>query len=135
MARARALVVPNVEEFGIASVEAQAAGRPVIGPDHGGTTETVIDGKTGVLFPTGDFDALAEVLREVDFDRFESGATRRSALRFSTPVFRKRLIGEVRRMARQAWPAAVPDDHAVSAAAGSQAADATDRTYSRAATY
>jgi glycosyltransferase involved in cell wall biosynthesis len=108
MSRARALVVPNVEEFGIAAVEAQAAGRPVIGPDQGGTAETVIDGKTGVLFPAGDFNALVEVMREVDFDRFEPATIRRSALRFSSAMFRKRLIAEVHRLTRR------PDRDAVS---------------------
>ena len=47
--RALALVVPNIEEFGIAAVEAQAAGRPVIAADAGGAQETVINGDTGVL--------------------------------------------------------------------------------------
>jgi glycosyltransferase involved in cell wall biosynthesis len=38
--RAQALIQPNVEEFGIAAVEAQAAGRPVVGVDAGGAQET-----------------------------------------------------------------------------------------------
>ena len=44
-AGAQALVVPNVEEFGIAAVEAQAAGRPVVGIDAGGLRETVLPGR------------------------------------------------------------------------------------------
>ena len=47
--RALALVVPNVEEFGIAAVEAQASGRPVLALGAGGALETVVDGETGVL--------------------------------------------------------------------------------------
>ncbi len=99
MARARAVIVPNVEEFGIVAVEANAAGRPVIGPNRGGTSETIIDGMTGVLFPAGDFNAVAEIMRDVDFDRFDSMAIRRSALRFRAEVFRERLRTEVRRLA------------------------------------
>jgi glycosyltransferase involved in cell wall biosynthesis len=98
MPRARALVVPNVEEFGIAAIEAQAAGRPVIGPDRGGTRETIVDGVTGVLYPAGDLDALAEAIRHVDFDRFDQHAIRRYALRFSPDVFRRRLLSEVARV-------------------------------------
>ena len=50
-AAAAALVVPNVEEFGIAAVEAQAAGRPVVAVDAGGARETVVPGRTGLLVP------------------------------------------------------------------------------------
>ena len=53
-AEAAALVVPNVEEFGIAAVEAQAAGRPVVGINAGGARETVVHGRTGLLVPDGD---------------------------------------------------------------------------------
>ena len=50
LARAHALVVTATEEFGIAAVEAQAAGRPVIALHEGGLRETVIDGETGTFF-------------------------------------------------------------------------------------
>src|SRR5947208_9072136 len=49
----RALVVTATEEFGIAAVEAQAAGRPVIAPSRGGALETVRDGTTGKLWDGG----------------------------------------------------------------------------------
>ena len=50
LASARALVVTATEEFGIAAVEAQAAGRPVIALRHGGVVETLVEGRTGVFF-------------------------------------------------------------------------------------
>jgi glycosyltransferase involved in cell wall biosynthesis len=96
--RARALVVPNVEEFGIAAVEAQAAGRPVIGPAAGGTRETVIDGETGILVPPGDVDALAQVMRDVDFDAFSPELVAARAQRFSPESFRRALMSEVERL-------------------------------------
>jgi glycosyltransferase involved in cell wall biosynthesis len=96
-ADACALVVPNVEEFGIAAVEAQAAGRPVIARNAGGTRETVIDGATGVLVERGDVDELAEVMRDVDFDRFEPGAIARNAARFSRERFQEQFRAEVAR--------------------------------------
>jgi glycosyltransferase involved in cell wall biosynthesis len=96
-ADARALVVPNVEEFGIAAVEAQAAGRPVVARNAGGTRETVIDGATGVLMERGDVDELAEVMREVDFDRFSSDETVRNAARFSRERFQEQFRAEVAR--------------------------------------
>jgi glycosyltransferase involved in cell wall biosynthesis len=96
-ARARALVVPNVEEFGIAAIEAQAAGRPVIAIDDGGTRETVRDGETGVLVPSGTVDEFAEAMRHTDFDRFSSPHIVRHARRFSPAAFSERLMGEVAR--------------------------------------
>jgi glycosyltransferase involved in cell wall biosynthesis len=97
-ARAKGVIVPNIEEFGIAAVEAQAAGRPVIAMNAGGARETVIDGVTGVLVPPGDGDALAEALRSTDFDRFSSDRIRQNARRFSASTFRERLTAEVARL-------------------------------------
>ncbi|NJL48156.1 MAG: glycosyltransferase family 4 protein [Leptolyngbyaceae cyanobacterium SM2_5_2] len=51
MARCRAFIFPAEEDFGITVVEAQASGAPVIAYGQGGSTETVLAGKTGVLFP------------------------------------------------------------------------------------
>jgi len=102
MARAKAVIVPSVEEFGITAVEAQAAGRPVVGPDQGGTSETILDGETGVHFPAGDFDALAEVLRHVDFCRFDSDRLRRSADRFCVDSFRRSIVAQVGRLTNDA---------------------------------
>jgi len=47
---AKAFVYAGIEDFGIAPVEAQATGCPCICLDQAGTAETIIDGKTGVLF-------------------------------------------------------------------------------------
>jgi glycosyltransferase involved in cell wall biosynthesis len=96
-AGARALVVPNVEEFGIAAIESQAAGRPVIAIDEGGTRETVLDGETGVLVSRGSVDEFAEAMRHTDFDRFSPPRIVRHARRFSPEAFRERLMGEVAR--------------------------------------
>jgi glycosyltransferase involved in cell wall biosynthesis len=48
--RAMALLLPGEEDFGIAPVESQACGRPVVAFARGGALETVVDGETGVLF-------------------------------------------------------------------------------------
>lgn len=89
-AGAQALVVPNVEEFGIAAVEAQAAGRPVVGADGGGLRETVVSHDTGLLVAPDNPGALARALRE-DFTRFDSHHIRSHAQRFARPVFQARM--------------------------------------------
>ena len=93
--RALALLVPGVEEFGIAAVECQAAGRPVVGIDAGGLRETVIQGETGLLVPEDDPDAMTAALADTDFTRFDSARIRRNAERFSREEFQRRLASEI----------------------------------------
>jgi glycosyltransferase involved in cell wall biosynthesis len=97
-ARARALVVPNIEEFGITAVEAQAAGRPVLASNAGGVTETVVDGETGILVRPGSVEAFAEAMRDVDFDRFEPQRMITHAARFSKERFQREMAEEVQRV-------------------------------------
>src|SRR5919197_5073150 len=66
LARARALVVTATEEFGIAAVEAQAAGRPVIALHDGGVRETVVEGETGAFFERPEPAELAAAVRSFD---------------------------------------------------------------------
>lgn len=57
--RCRALVLPSLKEgFGIVYMEAAAKGRPSIGFAAGGVTDAVINGRTGMLVPPGDAEAL-----------------------------------------------------------------------------
>jgi glycosyltransferase involved in cell wall biosynthesis len=57
------------EPFGRVIVEAMAAGLPVVATDSGGKREIVEDGKTGVLVPQGDADAMAKALDGLRRDR------------------------------------------------------------------
>jgi glycosyltransferase involved in cell wall biosynthesis len=89
-ATAAALIVPNVEEFGIAAVEAQAAGRPVVALNAGGARETVVPGRTGVLVEPGDSDGLRRALC-CDLHTFDSQEIVRWAQRFSREAFQARI--------------------------------------------
>jgi glycosyltransferase involved in cell wall biosynthesis len=95
---ARALILPNVEDFGIAAVEAQAAGRPVVAAAGGGALETVIAGATGVHVPPDDVSALAEALREVDFHAFSPERIAGHARSFSVERFQARFTAVVERV-------------------------------------
>jgi glycosyltransferase involved in cell wall biosynthesis len=81
--RARALIMPGEEDFGIVPVEAQACGRPVVALARGGALETVTDGETGVLFAEPTAESLADALQRMDSLSFDSQRIRASAERFS----------------------------------------------------
>ena len=62
VSKAKAFVHAGKEDFGIAPVEAQSCGTPVIAYNLGGLSETVIDGKTGILFNAQSTDAILDAL-------------------------------------------------------------------------
>ncbi len=95
-ARARALVVPNVEEFGITAVEAQAAGRPVIAVDGGGARETVVDRETGIFFPENDLNALTQAMVDPFLERFDPDLAVANAQTFSVDAFKAGILEQVR---------------------------------------
>src|SRR5437763_7281535 len=92
----RALVVTAVEEFGIAAVEAQAAGRPVISVGAGGALETVRQGVTG-SFWNGGPDELARAVAGFDAEAIDPAACIANARRFDVSEFRAALPREVDR--------------------------------------
>ena len=69
-ARARAFLMPGEEDFGIAPVEAMASGRPVLALARGGALDTVIDGKSGILFAEQSVDGLCAAIER--FEQTES---------------------------------------------------------------
>jgi glycosyltransferase involved in cell wall biosynthesis len=93
LGRCRALVHAGVEDFGIALVEAHAAGAPVIALAEGGATEIVIDdpsdpaGSTGVLFHGQNAAALARAVESFERRRFDTARLVDRAARFSTDRF------------------------------------------------
>src|ERR671931_2188220 len=98
LARARALVVTATEEFGIAAVEAQAAGRPVIALNDGGVRETVIEGVTGAFFDRPDPAALGEAVLAFKALAVDPAACVANARRFDSGQFRRGLEAVVERV-------------------------------------
>ena len=90
----RALVVTSIEEFGIAAVESQAAGRPVIARRGGGALETVIDGVTGCFWSGGPAELAGAVLR-FDDAAIDARACTENAARFDANSFRRGVLAEV----------------------------------------
>ena len=91
---ARALIVTSIEEFGIAAVESQAAGRPVIARHGGGALETVIDGVTG-RFWSGGAGELAQAVLEFDDAAIDPASCVRSAARFDAVTFREGIREQI----------------------------------------
>ena len=98
LASARGFVFAGEEDFGIALVEAQAAGAPVIAYAGGGAQETVIDGETGVLFREQSVDALLEALHKAEQLSFATDALRAHAMQFRPERFRETLQRELNRV-------------------------------------
>ncbi|MBN1640047.1 MAG: glycosyltransferase [Anaerolineae bacterium] len=99
LAGCKAFLFPGAEDFGIAPLEAMAAGRPVIAYAYGGALDTVVEGVTGILFPEQTARSLAEAIRRFDARAYDPWAIRRHAERFDAAVFRERIAAYV----AQAW--------------------------------
>jgi glycosyltransferase involved in cell wall biosynthesis len=86
-ARCQALVVPGIEDFGMATAEVQAAGRPPIALAAGGTPEIVQDGVTGFLVAERTAEAFAAAMLRSLSEVLDPAALRASALRFDAARF------------------------------------------------
>lgn len=93
MANCRAFLFPGFEDFGIAPVEAQAAGRPVIAFARGGALDTVIENETGLFFREQSVECLTETIEQFEKQTFDPAAARANAEKFSNDRF-KREIGQ-----------------------------------------
>ena len=91
LATCRALVVTAEEDFGMAALEANASGRPVIAYGAGGALETVVSGVTGVTFPDQTAESLLAALDEFEQLTFDPETLLRHARRFDTTEFQRAI--------------------------------------------
>jgi glycosyltransferase involved in cell wall biosynthesis len=85
--RAKAVLLPGIEDFGMVPVEAQACGTPVVALARGGSAETTRDGVTGVLVDAPTAEAFADGLKRVAALPRNTQAIRANAERFSRERF------------------------------------------------
>lgn len=107
MRRARALIFPQVEDFGIVAVEAMACGTPVVARGAGGARDIVKDGVTGAMFadvptdsshPDADSRMIQGLVEAVArAPEPDASAIRDGALRFSEATFARGFIEAVER--------------------------------------
>jgi glycosyltransferase involved in cell wall biosynthesis len=81
-------------------VEAQAAGAPVIAYGVGGACESVLDGRTGVLFAEQSVAALAAAIERFEGMRLDSDQARQNARRFGRERFRAEMAEVISNAAR-----------------------------------
>ncbi len=84
---AKGFIFPSDEDFGIVSVEALAAGAPVIGFASAGTKDIVEDGISGVLFASQTVDDVALAVQQAEQTNFLPATLRRKAKRFDKSLF------------------------------------------------
>lgn len=93
---ARGFIYPAEEDFGIVSVEALAAGAPVIGLGKAGTLDIVTSDDVGVLFPHQTVEAVARAIQTAEERTFFPSKLNRTARRFDKSLFATKLHKIVR---------------------------------------
>lgn len=87
LSRARSLILPGVEDFGITPLEAMALGTPVVALGEGGVRDSVIDRQTGIFFDAPNVQSLRRALDEVEGRDWDRTAMRDHARNFSRAQF------------------------------------------------
>jgi glycosyltransferase involved in cell wall biosynthesis len=89
----RALIYSGVEDFGITPVEAMACGRPVIAYKGGGVLDTVINGKTGVLYQDLSAEGLNKGINQFEEieSQFDQQTIRTHSEQFSENIFKEKF--------------------------------------------
>ncbi len=83
----QALICPQIEDFGLTPLEAQACGKPVIAFNQGGLTETVINHQTGLFFNHQTVNSLVKTMTKFHPEQFSPSVCLQNAAKFSREKF------------------------------------------------
>jgi glycosyltransferase involved in cell wall biosynthesis len=97
MQHADAFLFPGLEDFGIAPVEAMAAGIPVIAYGEGGASETVLDKQTGILVPHQSVRAFTLAIQQLAKLKLDADTIRARAEEFSSQHFQDNIRRAVKK--------------------------------------
>ena len=95
--KAKGYLFPSMEPFGIAPVEALAAGCPVIAFSEGGAKDYVVDGKNGVLFEKQTTKSLVEAISKFEKMKFDVRKVSESADKFDEKRFDAEVLDFVKK--------------------------------------
>ncbi len=90
--RCRALIFPGEEDFGMAPLEVNAAGRPVVAYGAGGATETIREQVNGILFREQSTESLIEALEQFERQHWDPQSIRKVAMRYDIHLFQERFL-------------------------------------------
>jgi glycosyltransferase involved in cell wall biosynthesis len=93
------LALSRDEDFGITPVESMMAGTPVIAFNGGGYKETVVDGRTGVLFDDYSVEGLMTAIRKFEKTKFNSAQIQKHAQKFGKERFKKEFSSFIKKYA------------------------------------
>lgn len=100
-AGASAFLFPALEDAGLAPMEAQACGTPVLAYGGGGVRDTVQDGTTGIFFHEQSLPSLLDAIERWKATPWNPQRIRTHAQQFSAERFRERVAEEVERAVEQ----------------------------------
>lgn len=89
---AKALIFPQIEDFGLVAVEAQSLGIPVIAYKAGGALDTVVEGKTGVFFDKQSVPSLVNAVKRFEGKKFMKSNIIKNAQKFSKERFKNEFF-------------------------------------------
>lgn len=95
----QALIMPQEEDFGIVSLEAQSAGKPVIALQSGGARETIINHQTGVFFPKPTVDSLVSAMKQFNSRSWNQAFIQARAKKFDTKIF----VNNFKKLVEDQW--------------------------------
>jgi len=91
----RAIITPTIEDFGMSPIEGMSAGKPVIAINSGGTSETIINGETGILFNEQTEESLMNAIQK--FFEIEDSFDRKKIREYAEKFSEKRFEFEIKK--------------------------------------
>jgi glycosyltransferase involved in cell wall biosynthesis len=95
LSRARSLILPGIEDFGITPLEAMAAGTPVVALRAGGVLDSVVEGETGIFFDEPKVESLVRAMAQVESRQWDRQTIRARAATFSRDRFHREFSEEI----------------------------------------